>query len=863
MGEVYRALDLKLDREVALKILPPDLVSDEDRKSRFIREAKAAAALDHPNIATVFEIDEAEGVTFIAMELIRGQKLLEVLQKGETALVKRLEMATQIADGLASAHEKGIVHRDLKPTNIMVTEKGRPKIIDFGLAKLLEPLKEAESELSTALREETSTGKVMGTVSHMSPEQARGQEIDHRSDIFSFGIVLYEMLANKNPFQGSSGLDTVNAILSRPAPRLPDLGPDASEEISHDLQHVVSKCLAKDPAERYQTIEDTVVDLRSVQRRLESGSIEPTVSASASPRRRGVRMADAAIVFLLIAALSFMWWRSREAPEAEAGDLDPNRVAVAVFENRSGDPELDSLGLMTSDWITQGLVQSGLADAVPSSASQHVARSLENETPDMDPVLFLAGETGAGIVVSGAFYLDGENLQFQASVTDAREEKLLYAIEPVSGPRASPMEVIEDLRQELLGVVATHLNPHAYFSLLGKPPVFEAYQEFVTGTALIESNPAEALRRMLRAAEIDPDFVAPQIRMANGFMNSGRYAEAEAILQRLAEKRETLTPIERHTFEASLARFEGRRHDMVRSLREVVAMTPRDPVSLWALAGVFLDLNRPGEALSWLEKVDLSKRPDLQSRFSFFERLVIETTVTAYHLSLDYEKELEESRRGLELYPDAASFWEVEVRALASLGRLEELDAVIERSLTTPLRGGSSGTVMLLAAKELRAHGFEERSLRVAERGVTWFESRPTEEKSRGGHKWQFAEILCYGQQWERARELLEEMSPVTIRDEIGLQGWLGSLAAKLGDVEAALKSDGELAQFEAAYFTGRHAFQRARIAAQLGDQEKAIAFLREAFSQGFEVWIWLHNDIFLEPVRDLEAFQELMRPKG
>ncbi len=191
MGIVYRALDVKLDREVALKVLPPELVADPERKRRFIQETKAAAKLNHPHIGMVFEIDEADGVTFIAMELIRGEQLKDIINRERLPLARALELAIEVAEGLAIAHEKGIVHRDLKPANVMVTEQGHPKIIDFGLAKLVEPLAGEGSDVETAIRGETDPGKVLGTVSYMSPEQARGAKVGHRSDIFSFGITLF------------------------------------------------------------------------------------------------------------------------------------------------------------------------------------------------------------------------------------------------------------------------------------------------------------------------------------------------------------------------------------------------------------------------------------------------------------------------------------------------------------------------------------------------------------------------------------------------------------------------------------------------------------------------------------------------
>ena len=245
MGIVYRAVDTKLNREVALKILPEELIADPERKRRFIQEAQAAASLQHPHIAVIHEIDEAEGVTFMVMELIGGDKLKDIIDKEQLGVARTLDLSIEIAEGLVQAHDKGIVHRDLKPGNVMLDQGGHAKIIDFGLAKLVEPLGNESTEAATALRRETDPGIVMGTVAYMSPEQAKGAKVDHRSDIFSFGTMLYEMLVRKPPFQGASGTETLSAILRDPAPPLPALGPDVTSQVSSDLERILDKSLAK------------------------------------------------------------------------------------------------------------------------------------------------------------------------------------------------------------------------------------------------------------------------------------------------------------------------------------------------------------------------------------------------------------------------------------------------------------------------------------------------------------------------------------------------------------------------------------------------------------------------------------------
>jgi len=258
MGEVYKALDTRLDRPVALKILPASLVTDSDRVRRFIGEAKAASALNHPHIITIYEIGEtqidAEALQsiahYIAMEYVSGSTLHVKIHRENLELKKILEYFAQAADGLAKAHSAGIVHRDLKPENIMISEDGYAKILDFGLAKLVEADQSGEvidpGEAATAVMDKTRPGVVMGTIGYMSPEQAQGKLVDQRSDIFSFGCILYEAATRKKPFQGDSVIDSLHKIVYAQAPAIATINPDAPAE----LQRIVRKCLAKDPAEQ-------------------------------------------------------------------------------------------------------------------------------------------------------------------------------------------------------------------------------------------------------------------------------------------------------------------------------------------------------------------------------------------------------------------------------------------------------------------------------------------------------------------------------------------------------------------------------------------------------------------------------------
>ena len=267
MGVVYQAHDPRLDRHVAIKLLPPDLTRDEIAKQRFLQEAKAASALDHPNICTIFEINEtADGQLYLVMAHYEGETLKERISKGPLALNDAIDIATQVGTGLAEAHAAGIVHRDIKPANLLVTTTGVVKILDFGFAKL------------AGAEGITQTGTTLGTVAYMSPEQARGQEVDHRTDIWSLGVVLYEMLAGTPPFQGENLLSLSNAIM--------DGAPSLLTGASSSAHSVVTKALNKDKVQRYQAVSDLLTELRALQSGSDAATVATAVKADV-PVHRG------------------------------------------------------------------------------------------------------------------------------------------------------------------------------------------------------------------------------------------------------------------------------------------------------------------------------------------------------------------------------------------------------------------------------------------------------------------------------------------------------------------------------------------------------------------------------------------------
>jgi len=346
MGEVHRARHVKLGRDVAIKVLPTELASDRERLRRFEREARAASSLNHPNIVTIHDIAEHEGTTYIAMELVEGRTLRELLSDGPLPVSKTVALTTQIADGLAKAHAAGIVHRDLKPDNVMVTSEGLVKILDFGLAKPVAAGVVDDSSLTT-LTKATGMGVLVGTPHYMSPEQAKGDPVDHRSDQFSFGVVLYELLGGKRPFEGPSVVSIITSILHDPLPPLKKLRPDTPAL----LDKLVRRCLEKNPEKRYQSTAELGRELRRCDESLARAARSP-----AAFLRRPAVAAALALFFVVLCAAAWFWvrgsgkrWAEHEAPRQiaeliEAGDLyEAYRLALAAKKHIPDDPELEEM----------------------------------------------------------------------------------------------------------------------------------------------------------------------------------------------------------------------------------------------------------------------------------------------------------------------------------------------------------------------------------------------------------------------------------------------------------------------------------------------------------------------------------------
>ncbi len=586
-GVVWKAEDTALQRPVALKVLSADTLERADMRARFMREARTAAALNHSNICTIYEVGEVDGQPFIAMELIEGEGLDARLSRaGSMPLNELVRIAVKVARGMAAAHAHGIVHRDLKPANVMLTADGQVKVLDFGLAKPLEVLVEEGGDPTagqTITAEMTKKGTILGTVSFMSPEQAEGKVVDSRSDVFSFGVLLYQMTTGQLPFRGDSSTSTLAKILETAPPPMSI----AREGLPADLDRIVMRCLEKRPDNRYNDTRDLVADLRNLQTTGESRAVTP-VRKKLSPWIWVAVLAAAIGIFFI----GKPWLTGRAAPPAAAGEQALPSIAVLPFHNLSADPDnaYFSAG-MTEEIISKLSRIDGL-----EVASRGSVASFTDRTRDVQQI---GRDLGVRYLLDGSVRRAGDRVRVSAQLVDGQTGRNIWS-EDFEGSLEDVFAMQEQTALQIAERLDIELSPEEQRDVQKRATDnAAAYDAYLRGMDLasnwgVRSGLEAAIAQFELALKHDPDYAAAlaghafaEANIYRNFDNTEeRIQRAEKYAQRATELDPTLPDASHVLGMVAANRFDYKRASEL--MREAARLAPKEPVYWdnlsWSLA---------------------------------------------------------------------------------------------------------------------------------------------------------------------------------------------------------------------------------------------------------------------------------------
>ena len=715
MGQVFLAEDLHLQRRAALKLISPTLTRDETRRQRFVQEARLAASIDHPHIAAIYDIGEVDDRTYIAMEYVDGGSLRDVLKAGPLKLRQALDYAVQAADALAKVHGRGVVHRDLKPENLLIAKDGYLKIIDFGLAKLTDPVAHgalADAATVADAQVRTAEGVVMGTMGYMSPEQVRGEAVDARSDIFSFGAVLYEMVTGLPPFRKRSAADTISAILGEmpAAPRVEDAaaGPE--------LQRVLRKCLAKDPDSRYQGMRDLVVDLRQLRESITSSesmsrpAAPARESATAWWRRRPVWIGAAVLAVAIAAAILWPLRRDSEPPAtAPGGAAARPAVAVVAFEVIGASPDVSWLGKGLPSMLITGLAQTPDIEVVGNERLGDAARQIGASTLDgveRSKLAELARRAGARFILNGTIVQAGPDLRIDARVEDLSTGAVRLA-ETVRGPDA--LALADDLSARVRRGLDVKTAPGTVRKVADVASAsVEAYRAFTAGVeARANERNADARRHFGEAVRLDPEFALAYVHLAEVDRHEEMIRDSGRWLRMAAQHLDRMPERDAVLVRAGLARDAGRIDEADQLLEGLLARYPDTEQAYYSLSVSWWDVD-PARSVALLGRAvaALPYSPQLQNLYGYTQmnagRLedAIRTFETYVKLRPTEPNALDSLAEGQLMagrVPEALATYEAAIKggfnwygkawSLAVLGRYPEALAHTSGSMTQPTFG--------------------------------------------------------------------------------------------------------------------------------------------------------------------------------
>jgi len=602
MGEVYLAEDTQLRRKVALKMIAPELTQDERGLRRFEHEARAASALNHPNILTIYEFGQDDEVRFIASEFVDGATLRQKLLKGRLDVSTVIDIAVQIASALAAAHDSGIVHRDIKPENVIVRADGIVKVLDFGIAKLSEAGAGGSNPLNApaATSSISKPGMVLGTAKYMSPEQARGLEVDGRSDIFSLGAVLYEMLTGREAFKGATTGDVIAEILKgEPAPPV-EFAPDLPLEV----ERIVAKALRKDRETRYQSVKDLLIDLQDFKKEAEfqaklqnvarpdgertsSGWRTPARASSAAAIRHKRPLSErwlwAGIATVLIVAAGVVGYFEVRKSNSSATQARPRSLAVLPFRNLKEDPETDFLGFSLADEIITKLSYVTALNIRPSSSVD----KYRNQIIDAKKV---ASDLHVDTLLTGSFIKDGDELRITTQLIDVKPDKILWR-DSIDLKYDKLLSVQDGVAQQIIKELELTLSPAEAANLKPERPINAlAYEYYLRGIDLYSLNQfAAAIGMLEKSTEAEPNYAPAWAHLGRAYTTNaslqfgGRedYGKAQAAY----EKAIALNPalVEPRIYLSNLFTDTGRVEQAVPLMRSVLRDSPNNAEAHWEL----------------------------------------------------------------------------------------------------------------------------------------------------------------------------------------------------------------------------------------------------------------------------------------